>query len=407
MEHEAASQNESDDVLVKQLAIQLDKFFTQLNPVDCKEALFTIQTCFRNIDLHPHYEKYRQIKLSNSKFYSKVWQHPVGEEFMKMSGWEVEDASIKLKNNSSIKTLLQLLKAKLDSSFMKRDFRGVLTIKQFEALTSAVLTKDITETNELLQYCGVSSAGRVYCEDGSSMNLLLAAITTHQCNIAKLLVKYYKVDPYAVDPHAVDPHSSNQKPCILQIFYQQPESFIIQFLSSLYSINVCAKFDGLTILQTAVSTNCLQVLSFLFTKDCRISCLRYTDDERRTSLHLAYLYGNTEMAALLLDNGADETALDIYGKTPLDYIDGDPKLIAHAQHIQSTRKIHSNPFSIEYNYYIKLLDHGFDTEQATILTMKEFNWLQKEGPNPPQPQVDQAIILKDLAHYLITRPITS
>ena len=389
-------------MLVKQLTVQLDEFFTQLNPVDCKEALFTIQTCFRNIDLYPHDEKYQQIKLSNNKFYSKVWQQSVSEEFMKMSGWEVEDASIKLKNNSSIKIVLQLLKAKLDSSFIKKDFQGVLTIKQFEALTSAVLAKDITKTNLLLQYCGVSSVGRVYCEDGSSINLLLAAVTTQQCNIAKLLVKEYKVDPYAVDPH-----SSNQKPCILQIFYQQPESFIIQFLSSLYCIDVCAKVDGFTILHTAVSTNCLQVLSFLFTKDCRISCLRYTDDERRTSLHLAYLYGNAEMAALLLGNGADETALDIYGKTPLDYVDGDPELIAYAQHIQSTRKIHSNPFSEEYNYYIKLLDHGIDPEQATILTMKEFNWLQKEGPNPPQPQIDWAIILKDLAHFLITRPITS
>ena len=386
-------------MLVKQLTIQLDKFFTQLNPVDCKEALFTIQTCFRNIDLHPCDEKYRQIKLSNKKFYSKVWQYPVGEEFMKMSGWEVEDASIKLKNDSSIKTVLLLIKAKLESSFINRDFQGVLTVKQFQALISAVLNKDFTEINQLLQYCGVSSAGRVHCEDGFSMNLLLAAVITHQCNIAKLLVKYYNVNP-----HAVDPHTSYQKPCIFQIFYQQPESFIIQFLSSMRSIDVCAKVDGFTLLHTAVLTNCLEVFSFLFRKDCKFIC---TDDKRRTSLHLAYLYGNTEIAALLLKNGADETALDIYGKTPFDYVDGDPKLIAYVQHIQSTRKIHSNPFGIEYNYYIKLLDTGIDPEQATFLTMKEFNWLQKEGPNPPQPQVDQAIILKDLAHFLITKPITS
>ena len=364
----------------------------------------TIQTCFKNINLHPRDEKYRQIKLKNRTFCSKVWQYPVGVEFMKMSGWEVEDVSIKLKNDSYIKTVLQLLKEKLESSLITWAPQELLTITQFEALTSAILTKNIAETRKLLQCCGISSAGRVFCEDGSSINLLFAAVITHQCNIAQLLVKCYNVNP-----HVGDPHVSHQKPCIFYIFHQQPENFIVQFLSSV-CINVCAKVDGVTVLHTAVLTNCLEVLSLLFLKYRRYSkttCLNHTDNERRNSLHLAYLYGNAEMAALLLENGVDETARDIYGKTPFDYIDGDPKLIAYAQYVQSTRKIHSNPFSIEYNHYIKLLDHGIDPEEATFLTMKEFNWLQKERPTPPRPHVDQAIILKDLAHFLVTRPCTS
>ena len=279
----------------------------------------------------------------------------------------------------------------------------MLTIRHFETLTSAVFAKDIAEIDKLLQHCGISSAGRVWCEDKSSINLLFAAVTTHQCNIVQLLVKRYEVNPYEVDLHS----NSQRRPCIFQIFHQESETFIMQFLSALYTVDVCARVDGFTLLHTAVLTNCLKVLSFLFSKNCKVNCMKSTDYKSRTSLHLAYLYGNTEMAKFLLENGADETAVDIYGKKPLDYVNGDPELIAYSQLVQNTRKIHSNPCSIEYNYYIKLLDHGIDPEQATSLTMKEFKWLQEERSTPPQPcYVDQAIILKDLAHFLIDRPIS-
>ena len=391
---------EETDVLLKQLAKQLDKFFTALNAEDCKEALLLLQTCFKNIDLHPHDEKYRQLDLNKKTFYCKVWQYPVCQEFMKMSGWEVEGTFIKLKNDSCIQTVLRLLKEKLENSWILRDFQGVLTIKQFKALTSAILTKNIIEIGQLLQCCGISSAGRVYCEDNSSMNLLFAAVTTHQSKMVRLLVKYYNVNPYEVDPHCND-----QRPCIFQIFHQQSEAFINDFLSAIYSIDICAKNDGFTLLHTAVLTNCLKVLSSLFSQDCKAPCLKHTDSKGRTSLHLAYLYGNTEMATFLLQHGADESAIDIYYKKPFDYINGDPDLSAYSQLVQNTRKIHSNPFSIEYNYYIKLLGHGFSLEQATLLTMEEFSWLQEERPIPPQSlNVDPNVILKDLAHFLVTRP---
>lgn len=320
---------------------------------------------------------------------------------MKMSGWKVEDTSIKLKDDLYIQIVLQLLERKLASSYIQKDFQGVLTVRQFETLISAVFAKNIIEIDELLQHCGISSAGRVWCEDKSSVNLLFAAVTTHQCNIVKLLVKRYKVNPYEVDLQ-----DNSKRPCIFQIFHQESENFVIQFLSSLYTVDVCARLDGFTLLHTAVLTNCLKVLSFLFSKNCKVDCMKCTDNQRRTSLHLAYLYGNTEMVKFLLENGADETALDIYGKIPLDYVDGDPELVAYSKLVQNTRKIHSNPFSIEYNYYIQLLDHGIGPEQAVSFTVKEFNWLQEERPTPPpQPQcVNQATILEDLAHFLIDRP---
>lgn len=71
----------------------------------------------------------------------------------------------------------------------EKEFQGVLTCEHFEALTSAVLTENIAEIYRLLQHCGVTGAGRVYCEDGSSINLLFAAITTYQSDMVELLVE--------------------------------------------------------------------------------------------------------------------------------------------------------------------------------------------------------------------------
>jgi len=384
------------------LSKQLDNLITSMNHEDCKQALLMLQICFKNIDLHPHDDKYRQIKLNNRMFYSRAWQYPAVKEFMKMSGWEIEGAFIKLKDDSYVQIVLQLLKTRLEGDYMQqKGIQKMFTIEEFEALTSAVFAEDIIAINMLLQKSGISNTGRVYCENGSSINLLCAAVTTHKYYVVKFLLRWYNINPYEIDRYG-----DNQRPCIFQVFHQAPEAFIIKFLSAPYSIDVCVKFDGFTLLHTAVLTNCMIVLSHLFSKDCQEKCLKCTDDKRRTSLHLAYLYGNVEIAEFLLENGADETVLDIYGKKPFDYIKGEPELVAYSQYVQNTRKIHNDPYSIEYNYYIKLLMHGMKPKEATTLTMKEFTWLQEEKPTPPQAQhVKQAIILNDLAHFLVKIPV--
>ena len=386
---------------LNRLSKQLDKLIASLNSEESKSTLLSLQTYFKNIYSHPQHDAYCQIKLSNKTFYSKIWQYPDGEVFMKMSGWEVEGDYIKLKDTSCIHIVLQLLKKKLESSHIRqKEFQGMLTISQFEDLTSAVLAKDIAEIDKLLQCCGISSVGRVYCQDKSSINLLMAAVATHHSEMVELLVDYYDVNPFEVDPD-----SNNPRPCMFQIFHQAPEAFIIEFIAALGFINVCVKADGFTLVHTAVLTNALEVLAFLC-ENYRIIRPNDTDNEKRTSLHLAYLYGNAEMAEFLLEIGADETALDIYGKRPFDYINGDPALVAYSKYVQNTRKIHDDPYSIEYNYYIKLLKTGIDPEQAVSLTMKEFTWLEEETPTRPR-RTDHDKILKDLAQFLIDRPISS
>ena len=390
----------NNEMTLNRLTKQLDKLIAFLNPEECKSTLLILQTYFKNIYLYPQHDAYCQIKLSNKTFYNKIWKYPDGEVFMKMSGWEVEGDYVKLKDALCIHIVLQLLKKKLESSHIQKEFQGVLTVSQFDNLISAVLSKDTAAINKLVQYCGVSDVGRVYCQNGSSINLLMAAVATHHSEMVELLVDYYDVNPFAVDPD-----SNNPRPCIFQIFHQAPENFIIEFLAALGFINVCIKTDGFTLVHTAVLTNALEALAFLY-ENYQTIRPNDTDDKKRTSLHLAYLYGNAEMAEFLLDIGADETALDIYGKRPFNYINGDPKLVAYSKYVHNTRKIHDDSYSIEYNYYIKLLKHGIDPEQAVSLTMKEFTWLEEENPTRPR-RTDRDKILKDLAQFLIDRPINS
>ena len=112
------------------------------------------------------------------------------------------------------------------------------------------------------------------------------------------------------------------------------------------------------------------------------------------------------MAEFLQEMDADEMALDIYGKKPFDYINGDPELVAYSEYVKNSRKIHDDPYTIEYNYYIKMLKLGMDPKEAVSLTMKEFTWLEEERPTRPR-KTDQDKILKDLAEFLIDKPISS
>ena len=384
----------------KMLVKQLDKLIDSLGFEDGKNTLLTLQIYFRNIYFDPHNDTYRQIKLNNKAFYSKVWQYPDGEVFMRMSGWEVEGSYVRLKNDSHIQIVLQLLKAKIENKYKQKDYQGVLTVKEFESLTSAVLSKDLAGIDRLLQRCGISSAGRIYCQNGSSMNLLMAAITTQHGDMVELLVDYYDVDPYELDDYV-----GNRRPCIFQIFHQAPEAFIIEFFSALGFINVCVKNEGFTVVHTAVLTNSLEVLDFLI-ENFRIIRVNDTDNKSRNSLHLAYLYGNNEMAEFLREMDADETALDSDGKKPSDYISGDPELVAYSEYVKNARKIHDDPYTIEYSYYIQLLKLGNDPKKAVSLTMKEFTWLEEERPTRPR-RTDQDKILKNLAEFLIDKPISS
>ena len=69
------------------------------------------------------------------------------------------------------------------------------------------------------------------------------------------------------------------------------------------------------------------------------------DDHLHTSLHLAYLYGYTQIAEYLIHRGADVYAVDSSGHTPYEYINGIPDFVKNIEFIQNLRKIHHIPYT--------------------------------------------------------------
>ena len=107
--------------------------------------------------------------------------------------------------------------------------------------------------------------------------------------------------------------------------------------------------EGISLLHYTVIVNCFDIICFLLEECSDI-------DVNVTALHMAYLYGQTEIAQYLIQHGADVFAVDIDGCSPYEYIDGNPDRIKYSDYLQKKRKIHKIPYSIdiEHCYFMKL-----------------------------------------------------
>ena len=320
-----------------------------------------------------------------------------------MSGWVVEDDHVRLRDDSHIHIISDLLnKAYRQECGPKKAtiHSGVLSVENFQALIAAVFEEDIVKVADFLQECGISDAGRVHCEDGSSMNLLFAAIVTQQIELARLLFDCCDVDPYEIDGFCVDP-----KPCAYAMFEHASDEFIIEMMSVMPCISVCSKYDGYTILHAATMANCLDVISFLTGDNFTFKLTTPDDRFGHTPLHTAFLSGNIKIAHCLMDAGADASIKDKFLCTPLDYQIGDPKIIADSQLLQNQRTIRSDPFSIKYNHYLKLIKTGMDPKDAVSCTMMEYPTLNTKIVSVLQSD-NRNQIVKELAEFLIQHPLT-
>ena len=151
---------------------QLDKFLTSLKAKDQEATLSTLKVFFDNLVQHPNDDKYHQIQLTDETFTSKVWQYPAGKELMKMSGWIVEGDHVRLRDDSCIQIVSQLLK-----SFLPSSTTGVVPFPddEFQVLIKAFYNGDITCIQKLLKLSHIQPNGEVYSECGSSFNPLDAA----------------------------------------------------------------------------------------------------------------------------------------------------------------------------------------------------------------------------------------
>ena len=367
-----------------------DKLDTLLWP-ESREATFSVlKRIFDNIIQHPNDDKYRQIKLTDETFSSKVWQYPAGEELMKMSGWVVEGDHVRLIDDSCVQIVSQLLK-----SFLSSSATGVVPFPddEFQILIKAFYNGDIPCIQRLLKVSHISHNGRIYSESGSSLNLLKVATITQQINIVKLLLTDYSLDPYVMSMW-----DDKSFPYIEYIFHCAPQSFIIAIMKYC-GVKSDFKTVGLSLLHYAVIVNCFDVVCFLLTKcsDIDVNVTTTDDDYLYTPLHRAYLHGHTEIAQYLIQHGADVYAMDSDGCTPYEYIDGDPECIKYSEYIQNRRKVHRVAFSIEHCYYMKLINIGIDNEQAVSLTMEEFPSLKEDGPTQPH---DHASALKEFTQFI-------
>ena len=168
--------------------MQLKNLELSLSPKDREATLSTLRKIYDNIIQHPNDDKYRQVRLTNKRFSSEVWQYPAGKELMKMSGWVVEGDYVRLRDDSCIQSMSQLLESFLSSLVP-------LLNDEFQVLIKASYNGDIDCIQKLLKVSHISPNGEIYSENGSSFNVMYAAIIAQQMDIVKLLLIDYHLNP--------------------------------------------------------------------------------------------------------------------------------------------------------------------------------------------------------------------
>ena len=371
---------------------QLDELVTSLSPEDKEATLSTLRRIFDNIIQHPNDDKYRQIKLTDEIFSNKVWQYPAGEELMKMSGWVVEDDHVRLRDDSCVQIVSRLIK-----SFLSSSTTGVVPFPdyEFQILIKAIYYGDVPCIKKLLKVSHISPNGKIFTENGSSLNLLKAATVAQQIEIVKLLVTDYSMDPYVMSMS-----SETLLPYIRYIFSIAPESFIIAIMKYCGVKSDFKTAVSHSLLHCAVIFNCFDVIRFLL-EECTDIDVDVTDNHMYTPLHTAYCCGHTQIAQYLIQHGADVYAVNSDDCSPYVYIDGDPVHIKVSEYFQNMRKIHHIPNSTEHCYYMKLINIGIEVEKAVSLTMEQFPSLKEDGPTQPYHDIDHASALKEFTQYII------
>ena len=375
---------------------QIEKIASSLKPEDLEATVSTLTKIFDNIIEHPNDDKYCQIKLANKTFSNKVWRYPACEELMKMSGWVVEDDNVRLRDDTCLHIGSRLLNSFHEQLKSLSLPSGIVKIAydKYKAILTAMYDGEIGHIQTILNHNNISSSGTIVLQNGQSINLLKGAIAIQQTNVIELLIKTYSVDFYATNSEIVN-----------SIFCIVPQSFAISLLKSA-GIRQFFKFEFMnnaTLLHLAAMYNCFDIACFLITT-CRDIDVNLTDDFLHTPLHYATIAKHTKIADYLLQHGADVRAKDCKNCTPLDYVDGNPKIIKISQHMQNKRKIHEHPFSVIRMFYLKKVNSGVVDEEAVTHTMEKFPALKEEGSPQVHYDVDRASVLSEVSKYINQTP---
>ena len=354
-----SSSTKEYDLLLKQLRKLTTSFDTA--PRDQIATLSTLKIVFDNIIQHPNDDKYRQIKLTSETF-SKVWQYPAGKELMKMSGWVVEDDHVRLRDDSCVPILSQLLNQEFERC--KNDYK----------LGDVIWRGDGVKLRKMLQETQIPIT--TFRPFGRS--LLNLALVFHQVGIARILVNEYSMDVNAID--------DDQEPCIFALTHGATESVIIDFIKEFkVDVNVTNASDGeMSFLIRALLSKCFDVVRYLVEQckvDINASIHTYLfDDLRFTPLHFAYATNEPAIAEYLIQHGANVNAIDANGKKPIEHEGNTPGMIELSETEANYRRIHKNMLGPEYNYYHELSQVHSKIEAVTLTIQKYPSLLCNERP---------------------------
>ena len=335
--------------LLEQLRKLTDSLKHRLPDYDA--TLSTLIRIFDKILQHPNDEKYRQIKLTDETFNSKVWQYPAGEKLMRMSGWVVEDDYVRLTDDSCVQIVSQLLmQFQHDCEYGK-----------------TIINRDGKTLRRMLQQAQIPVTNiRPY-----GLSLLNFALTLNEIGIARILIKEYSIDVNAID---------DQKPCIFYLTNRASESVIIEFIKE-FNVNVNVCMEHVSLLNRALLCKCFKLIQYLI-EECKVDVnapinTTKADELRFTTLHIAYAINEPAIANYLIKHGANVNAIDIYGRKPMEYEGSHTNILEISKHMVNFRKVHKNNNSPEYKYYKEL--RGVCSENEAISrTIQMYPSLQGE-----------------------------
>ena len=340
---------------------QLRKLVTSFNtlPQDLITTLSTLRRIFDNIIQHPNDDKYREIKLTNETFNSKVWQYPAAQELMKMSGWVVEGDHVRLKDESCLPIVSRALNSQFERCKYEYDVGDAIYKGNGTKLRRMLQQAQIPITN--LRPCG--------------MSLLNLALKFHQVGIARILITEYSMNVNATD--------ADQEPCVLSLIHGAQESVIMDFINE-FDVDVNVTDGEMSFLNHAIVYKCFDVVRYLIEMcklDVNAPIQTYLFDELRfTPLHFAYATNEPTIVDYLIQHGANKNAVDVHRKKPIEYEGGTPGMIELSQVDANYRKIHRNVYGPEYKCYHELR-RKYSKKEAVARTIQMYpSLLNEEGP---------------------------
>ena len=362
------------------LSEQLNKFIDSLDVKDRDATLSTLMKIFNNIIQFPYDDKYRRIKIANRRFSNDVWQYPAGKELMNMSGWIVEDDSVRLTDESCIQTVSQLLKMS--------EIREQLVRTNKKPYSDAMNEGNAPKLRSLLNQAGVPACSIII----EGWSLLSLALAYNELGIARILITEYSMDVNIV--------YDSQGPSVFKLIQGgATDKTIIEFTKEFdVNVNVITE-DGFSFLNYALLYKCFDVVQYLV-EDKKVdinASINFLMSSKCTTLHIAYAINESDIADYLIKHGANKDAIDIHGKKPIDYDGGNTILEGKSEFYANQRKIHRNRSSTDYKTYIQLVEQGYSIQAAVSIIVE--NW--KHNKTPSWRNLDTTPTLNDLNRYII------